>query len=250
MEINLPIHGKAAIAFPHFPTKHQAFVFRAYEYVSPEKIAAILGTTAEKVRQAAADMGILKECESDIWLQKGYITIIRRMWHILPYEQLLSLLDMDASAFAVMLREEDFLNIKLSDKPVCEPVVWRELTEAERIQTRRIKKIMQTIDLEGAKPFDFSYDVEELKFSGKPVFDVRMVYGFSGLYQNALEVDSRSYCPDEALEAYQKTGINALWIPAVLYKLAEFPFDRELSKGYHERIKRLQELVVQERCLR
>ena len=216
MDIKLPIHGKAAIVFPHFPTKHQAFIFRAYEYVSPEKIAAILGTTAEKVRQAAADMGILKECESDIWLQKGYITIIRRMWHILPYEQLLSLLDMDEETFAVLLREEDFLYVKLSDKPICEPVTWRELSETERIQTGRIREIMQTIDLEGEPPFAFSYDVEEVKFLGKPVFDVRMLYGFSCLYQNALEVDSRSYCPDEALEAYQKTGINALWIPAVL----------------------------------
>ena len=40
MEFALPKIGKAPIPFPHFPTKHQAFIFRAYEYCTPEKIAA------------------------------------------------------------------------------------------------------------------------------------------------------------------------------------------------------------------
>ena len=119
MEIKLPKLGKKQIPFPHFPTKHQAFIFRAYEYVSPALIAKILGTTEEKVKQAAYDMGLTKECTDNTWLKKGYITIIRRMWHILPYEQLLELIGMDAETLAVILREEDFLDIKLGDKPIC-----------------------------------------------------------------------------------------------------------------------------------
>ena len=83
----LPQLGKDAISLSHFPTRHQAFIFRAYEYVPPSKIAQILGTTEENVRQAAQDMGLTKFCDSNIWIEKGYITIIRRMWHILPYEQ-------------------------------------------------------------------------------------------------------------------------------------------------------------------
>ncbi len=29
----------------------------------------------------------------NLWLERGYVTIIRRNWHLLPYEQLLELLD-------------------------------------------------------------------------------------------------------------------------------------------------------------
>ena len=122
MEINLPKLGKEPVKMLHFPTRHQAFIFRAYEYVRPAKIADILGTTEEKVRLAAAEMGLTVECDSDIWLERGYITIIKRMWHILPYNQLLALLRVDEKTLAVILREEDFLDIKLGDKPVCEPV--------------------------------------------------------------------------------------------------------------------------------
>jgi len=231
MEIQLPKLGKVAISLSHFPTKHQAFVFRAYEYVPPALIAQILGTTEEKVKQTAYDMGLTKECTDNVWLKKGYITIIRRMWHILPYDQLLELLGMDAETLAVILREEDFLDIKLGDKPICEPVYWRELTSEEAKRTRKIKEIMCSLDKDGAAPFDFTYDVKNMNFSGKAHFDMRMVYGFSGLYQHAFDVDSREYCPDDMLEAYQKVGVNALWTQGVLYQLAEFPFSPRLSEG-------------------
>lgn len=246
MEFQLPNYGQDAIPFLHFPTKHQAFIFRAFEYIPPAKIAAILNTTEENICKAAEDMGLTTPCDSDIWLRKGYLTIIRRLWHILPYEQLLALLEMDAPTLARILREEDFLYAKLRDKPVCDPVVWRELTEEEQQQTHLIKEQMRTTDLTGAEPFRFTYRMDDLKFSGEPVFGTRMVYGFSGLYQNALDVDSESYCPDDMLEAYQKAGINALWLPGVLHALSPYPFEPNLSEGHEMRLARFRDFT--ERC--
>ena len=129
----LPKIGKPAIALGHFPTRYQAFIFRAYEYVPAEKIAEILGTTVEKVISSAREMGLSDPCPDDTWLSRGYITIIRRMWHILPYDQLLRLIGMDEEEFAVRLKEEDFLGKKLGNKPFCEPVVWRELTDESEV---------------------------------------------------------------------------------------------------------------------
>ncbi len=246
MKMPLPPLGKEAISFPHFPTKHQAFIFRAYEYIPPKKIAAVLGTTEENIIAAAEEMGLTTPCSSNIWLEKGYITIIRQLWHILPYEQLLQLLEMEQDELALILREEDFLDFKLGDKPVCQPVTWRALTEEERIRTNALKEVVQTVDMGGVKPFDFRYDVADMGFSGKEKFGTRMVYCFSGLLGKAFEVDSREYCPDEMLAAYQKVGVNALWTQGILFQLSEFPFQKELSAGYQERIARLREWT--ERC--
>lgn len=246
MTIPLPPLGKEAISFPHFPTKHQALIFRAYEYVPPKRIAAVLDTTEENVIAAAEEMGLSNPCDSNIWLKKGYITIIRQLWHILPYPQMLSLLGMEEDTFARILREEDFLDFKLGDKPVCEPVIWRALTEEEKLQTQAIKEIVTGVDMGGVKPFDFRYDVADMGFSGKEKFGLRMVYCFSGLLGKAFDVDSRAYCPDEMLEAYQKVGINALWTQDVLYRLTEFPFDPKLSAGYRERLARLRDWT--QRC--
>ncbi len=243
MEFSLPKLSKKAIPLEHFPTKHQAFIFRAIEYVSAERIAKILGTTKENVIKAAADMG-LDDCKNEnIWLTKGYITIIKRLWHILPYDQLIDLLGTDKDSLAVIMREEDFLDVKLKEKPICEPVKWRSLTEEEIKKTAEIKKIIIELKDSGKEPFDFDYDIGDIKFSGKEKFKTRMIYAFSGLYQNAFEVDSEVYCPDELLSAYAKLGVNAVWTQAVLSQLTEFPFAPEISKGYEKRLERMRKFT-------
>ena len=239
----LPKLGQEAIALNHFPTRQQAFIFRAYEYVEPAKIAQVLKTTEEKVRKAAADMGLPEYNPGNVWLNNGYITIIRSMWHILPYEQLLELLDMDEEALGIVLREDDFLSVKLGDKPVCEPIYWQELTEEQKLQTAEIKKVMETVDLKGVAPFDFKYNIPEIKFEGEERFKTRMIYAFSGLFLHAFDVDSREFCPDEQLEAYRKLGVNGIWTQGILSQLTEFPFEPSISKGYEKRLERMRDFV-------
>ncbi len=243
MIYELPKIGADAVALSHFPTKHQAFIFRASEYVPKELIARVLKTTPQNVRRAAEEMGLPDYDPGELWLQRGYITIIRRMWHVLPYSQLLELLGMDELTFATILREEDFLDHKLQDKPNCEEVKWRELTEDERTRTAEIKKIMQEIDFFGKAPFDFKYNVPKITHSGKEKFKTRMIYAFSGLYQHAFDVDSREFLPDEQLEAYRDLGVNGIWTQGVISQLSEFPFEPSVSNGYEKRLERMKELT-------
>ncbi len=243
MLYSLPPLAGEAIRLSHFPTKHQAFIFRAYELVPIGKIAQILNTSPKNVRRAAADMGLPDTEPGNIWRKKGYITIIRRMWHILPYEQLLALLDLDEQALAALMIEEDFLGIKLSEKPICSPVTWRELTAEERQQTEKIKKMMDSLDFSGKKPFAFTYSVPHITFAGEERIKTRMIYAFSGLYQHAFDMDSREFLPDEQLEAYQALGINGIWTQGILSQLADFPFDPTVSAGYEKRLNRMRALT-------
>ncbi len=247
MNFILPPVGKPAIPTPHFPTRQQAFLFRASEFFSAEKMAEILKTEPTKIQNALEQMGLPSGNPDPQWREKGYITIIKQMWHLLPYEQLLNLLELSAEDLAVLLREEDFFDIKLgNEKPDCEPIRWRELSREELLETAKIAEIMKDVPLGGKKPFDFEYTVPKIRFSGKEQFESRIIYGFSGLYLHAFDVDTRTYCPDEMLAAYQKLGINGLWTQGVLYQLTECPLAPEISKGWQDRQARLQELV--ERC--
>ncbi len=243
MLYSLPPVKNNALELLHFPTKHQSFIFRAYEYVPIEKIAKVLRTSVDTVREAAEEMGLPYYDPADVWLKKGYITIIRRMWHILPYEQLLELLDTDAQTLARIMQEDDFLNIKLSDKPHCEKVEWRALTDEEKRRTYEIKEIMTTLDFGGRKPFEFEYNVPKLQFEGKECFSTRMIYAFSGLYQQAFDVESEEFLPDEQLQAYQALGINGIWTQGILSQLAPFPFDPAVSRGYEERLERMRKMT-------
>lgn len=243
MKFELPKLGKAPTSFPHFPTRECAFVFRALEFFTYEKIAQILGTTPENIRSLGLAMGIREDQKSDVWIKKGYITIIRAMWHLLPYEQLLELLNMDADELAVLLREEDFLDIKLGDKPMCERLRWKG---TEHLDLSAVKTAMESLSLEGKAPFQFEYRMPDAEFSGKEIFGTRMIYLFSGLYQKSFDVDSEEYCSDALLESYRRVGINGIYTQGVLYMLSEFPFEPSLSEGWQKRLERLRNLT--ERC--
>ncbi|MBR3768199.1 MAG: hypothetical protein IKL10_08205 [Clostridia bacterium] len=243
MKFSLPEVKGPPVTLSHFPSRLQAFIFRAYEYIPAKKIAKLLKTTEENIHNAAREMGLPKKDPGDIWLKKGYITIIRRLWHILSYSQLLELLETDEQAFAFLLKEEDFLDIKLGDKPDCPELTWRDLTEEEKRKTEEINKIMQGLSFSGQEPFDFQYQTPKLTFNGAENFETRIIYAFSGLYQRAFDVDSHTFCPDEQLSAYRDLGINGIWTQGVLSQLALFPFEPSLSAGFKKRLERMREFT-------
>jgi len=246
MNFELPKLDKAPVEIPHFPNAVCAFVYRALEFFTYDRIAKFLGTTAENIRELGEAMGIPEDQKSDVWLKKGYITIIRAMWHLLPYDQLMELLETDADEFAVLLREEDFLDIKLGKKPVCEKLTWKPVTDEDKVALARIKLSMSSLSFEGKTPFEFDYIMPDVELSGKENFGSRIIYCFSGLYQKCLDVDSTEYCPDALLESYKRVGVNGIYIQGVLYLLTEFPFNKELSKGWEMRLANLKKFT--ERC--
>ena len=75
-------------------------------------------TTPENIRKIAFAMGLGEQKHTDEWVTKGYITIIKSMWHLLPCSQLLELLGWSKERLAYILKDDDFLDIKLgSFKP-------------------------------------------------------------------------------------------------------------------------------------
>ncbi|MDD5603013.1 MAG: hypothetical protein PHG48_02880 [Eubacteriales bacterium] len=352
------IKEERRLKLKHFPTPMQAFIFRNWEMVPLDRLASILGTEPGKVARQAEKMGLPPQKETSMWQQKGYITIIRSNWHILPYDQLLELLGWDADKLAMILKEDDFLEIKLGRyKHGCTRVEYTELSLEQEKETSEIKAAMDEYVRrydreETAQPFEFfSHDDETgtesgnsnsdgtkvgnlkvinntndpdiwaflkkitgefydkwgidicdelvLKYcddkkqrriseyheitveSGRitiiaadragiirglvyladmadarggpfyipgihrrtPRFDRRIIYSYCGLYTTAFDVDSRIYLPDELLYKYAKTGVNGIWLQAVLYLLTEFPFEPSMSKGWEKRLSNLKELA-------
>jgi len=347
--------------FLHFPTRMQAFIFRNWDIVPKERIAECLGCNVRDVEKQAFNMGLGEQDDVSEWLSSGYISIIKVNWALLPYSQLLKLLDWSEEKLGMVLKDEDFLKFKLGDvKPYCDEIKYQELTAEEEAATAKIKKLLtehfQPID-HARKAFDFfsaptdqygilenieetgtvcvdsswglvdkteneicgrmvsrfkkgiekrwglsldgkekyitlylsnekkdeeyheieitpkgitvigadsaailralvyledcanaigafRFEIGKIKRSAR--FKTRLIYSFCGLYNDALDVDSQIWCPDELLENYSRNGINAIWLQGILYRLALFPFEPSLSEGMDERIARLNSLI--ERC--
>ncbi len=354
----LPELKNKPVQFNYFPTAMQAFIFRNWETVDKTIIAKVLETSVENIECEAERMGLSVQKNIKEWTEKGYITTIRNNWHLIPYEQLTELLGWDEEKLAMVLKEEDFLDIKLGMfKPVCEKITYRELTDDEKAQTEIIKNAITSLrsNITGEKSaFDFwskeeeetvkknpvpgqtvvdstwnivnntknsavgemaqrfiknvndkweinitasssaekaivlsllegkeeeyheiyinenkieikagasagilrgLYKLEDLasvnggmffdkaEYIRKPRFGARYIYSFCGLYEAALDVDSSEYCPDSLLEEYARAGVNGIWIQGVLYRIIEFPFAPEMSKGWENRLENLRKFA-------
>jgi len=84
-----------ALVCGHFPDRVHAFVWRNWGAAEPARLAQILGVSVQEVAGMAEAMGLPADAPvSPEMERRGYATLIRRNWHLLPYGQLLELLDM------------------------------------------------------------------------------------------------------------------------------------------------------------
>lgn len=244
-----PVKLDKSLELSHFPSSFHAAVFRLWETAEVEKIAKALGVSNELIEETAESMGLPKQKYLKLWAERGYITTIKNAWHILPYEQLLTLLGWDEERLAITLKEDDFLDVKMGYfKPFCEKVVPPEvLSESQKEKLENIKKAVKEnfYDLfENTEPFSFLKDDSEEALSQEEENEsLRIIFSYCGLYAGVLENDTKLSCPDSMLKKYKAAGVNAVWIPVLLYQLVPFYFDESYSKGYEMRQQRLRELI-------
>lgn len=242
-----PVMEIAPPPLPHFPSRFHAAVLRLYESVPVCRLAKGLGVSEEAVTEAARAMGLPPQRYAERWDTRGYITTIRNAWHILPYEQLLPVLGMDEDTLATVLKEDDFLSTKLGKKPYCSPVGEEPLDARGEARLAQIRETVTSgcPDLfAGAPPFSFFEEREDAPYTAPKTADgLRMIYSYCGLYATALDRDISLSYPEALLRQYAAMGVNAVWLPVVLYQLFPFPFDESYSDGWETRRARLRELI-------
>lgn len=252
----LPVGSSpAALKFEHFPTPVHAFVFRNWNLVETARLAKILGTSADKVRGMAAEMGLPhEEPVPQIYRSRLYLSLIRRNWHLLPYEQLLELLQMTPQQLEYTLREDDFLWVKLGMlKPKCEKLVWEEETAEIRKRCAEIRELIQKefgAAMGGAVEKRFAF-LDEFQ---KPVPDevvhpvpadapLRIIYSYFAVYGDPLIDPTLDPYPDGLLAKLAERGVNGVWLHAVLRQLAPDPAFPEFGEGSEKRLAELKKLV-------
>ena len=247
------------VSFPHFPSCLHAFVWRNWPLVTPERMARVVGTKPADIVRLGRAMGlggppgITRDQQA-----RSHLTVIKRNWHLLPYEQLLELLDWTPEQLAFTLREDDFLFIKLGSlKPQCEPLCYQPPDERTLLREREIARIVREEfpagATEAAEPL-FSF-VSQL--SRKPAqlstlnsqrsTSLRFCYSYFALYGDPLLEKHADPYPDGLLARLAQAGVNGVWLQAVLHKLAPCPWEPERSARHAERLKNLRALVARAR---
>jgi hypothetical protein len=250
-------HPKA-LALPHFPTVLQAVVWRNWELVPVERLAEVLETSTGNVLGLAQGLGLrVPPRVVPEWLTRGYVSLIRANWHLLPYEQLTQLLGWSEEKLAYTLREDDFLWIKLGQlKPDAPRVIYRPLTADEQARTAAIRQLVerefpavQEADPEPA--FGFLKALEQPPAAPRPApaaegasrFGLRLIYSYSALYGDPLMTPELDPFPEGWLARLAEVGVNGVWLQGVLYTLCPWPTAPEYSVGWETRVRNLRALA-------
>src|ERR1039457_4792878 len=108
-------------------------------------MAEVIGAGSSDVVRLGRSMGLSGPPRITVEQQRrAALSIIRRNWHLLSYEQLLRLLGWTPEEMAFTLREDDFLFVKLGTlKPQCEPLHYRPPDAHTRERARAIAEILR-----------------------------------------------------------------------------------------------------------
>ena len=231
------------------PQKWQTVLLRNFGLVENSLLARVLGMDEETLARETERLGIERIKYDARWKKLGYINIIKNNWHILPYSQLLELLEMDEETLAYCLKEDDFLDIKLGAfKAEATDVKYSPLSTDEIRKTERIAEIIRSEFIENyTAPFDF-YSVEAVRRDRSAEADAgfdKIVYSYSMLYGDTF-LEGDEIVPDDLLERLRAVGVNGLWMQGVLSKLSPYPFVEGLDEGYEKRRENLNRII--EKC--
>ena len=261
MEVALPGEPceKPAMGCAPFPDRMSAYVWRNWGLVDKALLAETVGAKPEDLTAIAGQMGLEPDpVVLPEWRRKGYITIVRRNWHLLPYDQLLKVLDMTREELRFSLMEDDFLWVKLGRiKPKCEPLRWcAGMRDEGKVERERIAAILKE---EGLDPnaveeprFAFVKDISTadpgFKLPGRDdsPFDFRLIFSYFADYGDPLGDPEIGSFPEGLLQKLAAQGVNAVWLHTVLRTLARDPRYPEFGEGCERRLSNLQKLV--DRC--
>ncbi len=252
---DLPAGGAPLpVTLPHFPSRLHAFVWRNWSLVPVERMARAVGAKKTDLVRVGRAMGlgapprITRDQQA-----RSYLTVIKRNWHLLPYEQLLELLGWDAEQLAYTLREDDFLFIKLGSlKPRCEPLRFQTPDETAHQREREIAQIMReefpALPASQREPlFSFVSQLSRLpaaRAKADMSSKLSFYYSYFALYGDPLLEREADPYPEGLLARLAQAGVRGVWLQAVLYKLAPFPWEPERSAQHEIRLKNLRKLVA------
>jgi hypothetical protein len=218
----LPVgSGQPALVSGYFPDRVHEFIWRNWNLVEPARIAQVLDASEQDVLAIAESMGLPPTAVEPAMMTRGYATLIRRNWHLLPYEQLLELLDWTPERLSFTLREEDFLWVKLGrTKPECEPLRYQTPSEAAKRRAAEIRQVVETefgpaIQQPGVPRFDFVRQLslplatasqQENPGDGNAHEEQqRIVYSYVAVYGDPLLTPELNPYPD---------GLRSVWPPS------------------------------------
>jgi hypothetical protein len=250
----------APLVAHYFPDRVHEFIWRNWNLVTPEKLAKILDASVQDVAALADSMGLPPAAPIPAEQKsRDYYMLIRRNWHLLPYEQLLELVEMTPERMAFVLREDDALWWKLGElKPKCGALRYTPPDETTRRRAAEIKRIVaeefgQSLAGPSESRFHFLRQFKTpaarpstpiLPLRGDPSESLQFIYSYFSVFGDPLLNPQLDPYPDGLLQQLSARGINGVWLSVILRDMAPGGTTfHEFGVGHEQRLANLRALV-------
>lgn len=252
-----PATKPAVPPFP-FPDALSACVWRNWFCVPHARLARTIGATPDQLRELGAEMGLPADPEiPSEWRTKGYVTVIRRNWQLLDYDQLCEMAGMTREELKFALLEDDVLYIKLGmKKPKCGKVAYSAaLAKKGRAARKRLAAVLaeeDAADFSEEPRFRFIRDISTPasrpsspapRPSSSP-FDFRLIFSYFSDFGDPLADPEVGSCPEGLLQRLSAQGVNAVWLHVLLNSLVADPEFPEWGEGAERRLENLRTLIA------
>lgn len=245
------------LKIPHFPTRWQCVLWRNFGLVPHETLAQVLRCSTFQLLQAAEDLGLdINAAVCDSFRKKSYLSLIRRNWHLLPYDQIAELLEIDADRINDILEREDFFWSKMGKhKPSAEAVYYADLDENALMCTREIKDLTekyfpigQSSYIEAPLAFMDQYAPQKNVLKNKTTsFDFNLIHSCAaGCGDIFADIEKSDPIPEYLLRSYASLGVNGVWMHGLLRHFYPVKGIAEYSKDSAKRLANLR--LIAKRC--
>ena len=246
-----------SLQLPHFPTRWQAVVWRLWGLVPFRRLAQVLEMSENDLIREGGRLGLTPPDRVDpAWLEKSYLSIIRSVWHLLTYGQILEILDWTQDRLLKVFEEEDFFWSKLGRlKPETgDKVLYQPLGEKEKAATDWIRNVLDQYfppDERQRKEavFSFADDYRKKRFVrvDKTLcdFSFKIIHSYAaGCGDVFLDIEQHDPVPDGLLQAYSELGITGIWTHAVLRDFFPLNGAEEFSLYWERRLENLNKVAA------
>ncbi len=152
-----------------------------------------------------------------------------------------------AAKYGVVFAEKSDKKIAIRMDVQTDDEEYREVAISDSLITVRAGHAVGVLrglyDLEDLVESVGTFSFEKKTYRKKTKVKSRIIYSFSSLYTGVLDQDTAVSFPDELLEGYGRRGINGIWLQAILYQMAPYPFAPNLCVGWEKRLANLEALT-------
>jgi hypothetical protein len=234
---------------PYFPSAAHQLVWRNWDLVRLETIAAALGSTPASVATLARAMGLGPQRVAERYARRLRFKTLCRNWEFVPFDQLTILAHMSESEITELLAHDAFYVGHLGPKPDCAKVRIESAAASNAVPEHFC------IALTGPEQerYAFTQELERpvarnpwATERGEAALAPRIAFPYTALFGDILnEEDFESYYPAGVLENMARLGLSAIWLHAVLRDLVRTDVFGEIGSSLDARMRRLNWLITE-----